>query len=87
MSNKREAYTIRHCPFCDEEVGESHFIVHHQVVCPPGKTVLLLALTCVHTLPADHRNDWEPYTFYVTERVELLCTDDPPRDLQNPVWN
>ena len=87
MSNRRGTYIIRNCPFCEEEVNESHFIVHHQVIYPPGKMVLLLALTCVHALPADRRDTWEPYTFYVTERVEPLCPGYEPRDEKDPAWN
>lgn len=87
MSEKGESYVIRNCPFCDEEVDEGHFVVHHQVVYPPGKMVLLLALTCLHSLPSERREDWEPYTFFVTERVEPVCPDYRPRSPEDPVWN
>lgn len=87
MKNKHETYIIRNCPFCDEEIDESHFIVHHQLIHPPGRMVLLLALTCVHALPADRQETWEPYTFYVTERVEPICPGYKPRDAHDSTWN
>ena len=87
MSTECESYAIRNCPFCDEEVNESHFIVHHQLVYPPGRMVLLLALTCVHALPAERQDSWEPYTLYVTERVETTCPGYETKDENDSLWN
>jgi hypothetical protein len=58
------------CPFCDEDPREpGHFVVGKLIMERPAGLVVQLALTCLHALPDERRDRWDPWTFFLTEQV------------------
>jgi hypothetical protein len=66
------------CPFCDEDPREpGHFVVGKWLMERPDGLVVQLALTCLHALPDERRDRWEPWTFFLAE--QLMLKGRPPR--------
>lgn len=58
------------CPFCENDPREpDHYVVGKLLMERPDGIVVQLAMTCVHALPAERHDRWEPWTFFLVESL------------------